>query len=175
MSRRKRRTEPPQVEQFFGSPEIDHLFAASTSVRDVFRYEARLFRVADALLTLVAGSAQIRTEPPQHDASDVARMWNGSTRRRSMAVVTSATPAPAPGYTGVDPVVAVADVAVDASQHPYDGDGWRMAITVRLGAHSALWVEACSHAAKPGFVVRGRGAIPDGVRDALRVGFSIRP
>lgn len=170
MSRRRAPAKPPLVEQWFASPQITQLYAASTSVREVFRLEAQVFRVADALLRLYAEGAELTAEEPRRDESDVARMWSRSTRRRSLATLPSPT-----GGAGNGTVVALADLSIDASQHPYDGDGWRIGIAISRDRQSSLWLDASSHASQPGFLVRTPGPPPAGLRAALRQGFTLAP
>ncbi len=170
MSRRRTPAKPPAFEQWFVSPQITQLFAASTPVRHVFRLEAQVFRVADALLLLYAEGAAITAEEPRRDETDVARMWSASTRRRSRATLP-----PVPGDAGGETVVALADVSIDASQHPYDGDGWRIGIAISRDRQSSLWLDASSHASQPGFLVRTPGPPPAGLCAALRQGFTITP
>lgn len=165
---RRRNPQPALCEQWFGSPQISHLFAASTPVREVFRLEAQVFRVADALLSLYAAGAEICPEEPRRDESDVARMWSRSTRRRSLA-------RPVPTASDSEPKIVLADVSIDASQHPYDGDGWRIGIAISRDHHSCLWLDASSHASRPGFLLRSHGPLPTGLRTALQQGFTLTP
>lgn len=168
MSRRRRAAQPSLIEQNFASPQITQLFAASTSVREVFRLEAQVFRVADALLALYADGAAISAQDPHRDERDAARMWSRSTRRRSVATRQSPT-----AGSAEQAIVALADVAIDASQHPYDGDGWRIGIAISQANQSRLWLDASSHASQPGFLLRSHGPMPEGVRAALQKGFTI--
>lgn len=91
-----------------------------------------------------------------------------STRRRSLA-------RPGPTTDGSEPPVVVADVSIDASQHPYDGDGWRIGIAISRDNRSCLWLDASSHASRPGFLLRSHGPLPTGLRTALQQGFSLTP